>query len=93
MGVYESRLALGDASVTIPAEMAAKAIRLLNNEPDAEALIEMLGLDGIGIGAPKCVKHGVDKVYATSGYYCKVCKSRQEKARRERSKEAREGKV
>lgn len=87
---FENHLALGDASVTVPMELAERAIELIKKQPDAELLIEMLGLDGAGLADPRCMKHNVKKTYATSGYYCKACKSGRDKAARERKKASRE---
>lgn len=81
---FENHFALGDVNITIPTEMAQKAITVIKGQPDSELLMEMLGLDGAAFSEPKCTKHGVVKSYATSGYYCKACKSSQQKAKRER---------
>lgn len=88
---FENHLSLGDATVTIPIEHANKVIAMLNRQPDAELLIEMLGLDGAAPSAPMCRKHNVEKVMSTSGYYCRPCKTGKEKARREQSKARKEG--
>lgn len=83
---YEDQIALGDSSVTISKDVAEKAFALLKKQSDADLLIEMLGLDGADGTEPKCSKHGVKKTYTISGYYCKACKSAQDKAARERKK-------